>query len=64
MAEALARVASRRSERDRSNDNRAARGIHSARSEDLGSSPVASHDLIPRTEVQLARLSDVSQGTE
>jgi hypothetical protein len=47
-----------------SNDNRAARGIHPARIEDLGSSPVASHDLIPKTEAQLARLSDVSQGTE
>jgi hypothetical protein len=46
------------------NVNRDALGIHPTRIEDLRSSPAASHDPIPRTEVQLARLSDASQGTE
>jgi hypothetical protein len=47
-----------------SNANRAARGIDRTRIEDLRFSPATSHDSIPGTDVQLARLSDASQGTE
>jgi hypothetical protein len=47
-----------------SNDNRAALDIHRTPIDDARSSPAANHDPIPRTEVQLARRRNASQGTE
>jgi hypothetical protein len=47
-----------------SNANRAALGIHPTRIEDARFGPAVNHDPIPRTEVLLARLWDVSRGTE
>jgi len=47
-----------------SNANHASRSTHPTRTEVLGSSRAARHDPISSTEVQLARLSGASQGTE
>jgi hypothetical protein len=46
------------------NDNRAALDVRRTPIDDARSSRAANHDPIPRTEVQLARRRDVSQGTE
>ena len=64
MAEAVARDLLAAANVTASNANHAARGIDTTRIEDIRSSPATSHDPIPGTDVQLARLSDASQGTE